>query len=139
MFCVCVCVCVRVWCACHPPVCLSFTPSCVLVCVWGGVYRNPPCIYVITFTHTCTNTKPKNHTHTHTHTTLSLSHHSQKPAGFNLDSLRIGDHFFYRSKYDRKSRRFTPMAAPCPADEMGGGGALLVALLALLLVQKYTY
>ena len=101
---------------------------------------------MITFTHARTNTKPKKishtqHTHIHTHTTHTHTHttHSHTPAGFNLDSLRIGDHFFYRSKYDRKSRRFTPMEAPCPADEMGGGGALLVALLALLLVKKYTY
>jgi hypothetical protein len=39
-------------------------------------------------------------------------HRDTLPPDFNLDSLRVGDHFFYRSKYDRKTRHFVPVEPP---------------------------
>jgi hypothetical protein len=46
----------------------------------------------------------------------STKHHLASPlcglADFSLDSLRIGDHFFYRSKYERKTHHFSDVDRP---------------------------
>jgi hypothetical protein len=39
-------------------------------------------------------------------------HRDLLPKDFNLDSLRVGGHFFYRSKYTRQTRIFTQVKAP---------------------------
>ena len=50
-------------------------------------------------------------------------HRDTLPPDFNLDSLRVGDHFFYRSKYDRKTRHFVPVEPPHGArNRMTVGG-----------------
>jgi hypothetical protein len=46
------------------------------------------------------------------HSRTIVVHRDSLPPNFNLDSLRVGDHFFYRSKYDRKTRHFVPVDPP---------------------------
>ena len=54
-------------------------------------------------------------------------HRDCLPPDFDLDSLRVGDHFFYRSKYERKTRSFIPVDAPGRHVDGGrgeGGGGV---------------
>ncbi|EKX44218.1 hypothetical protein GUITHDRAFT_153093 [Guillardia theta CCMP2712] len=49
-----------------------------------------------------------------------IVHRDSLPQDFNLDSLKIGDHFFYRSKYDRQSRTFSPAATDSYRENFEG-------------------
>ena len=52
-----------------------------------------------------------------------LKQKTSHKTGFNLDSLRVGDHFFYRCSYERQTRRFNPVEPPTGHMKARGLGA----------------
>ena len=61
-----------------------------------------------------------------------VMHGDLLPPAFDLDSLRVGGHFFYRSKYERQTRTFIPVKPPSKPSSSSiargrGGGAVASA------------